>query len=118
MTRAARSVFVFGVYLVGTGALLIGAPNVLLGPLGIAAPTEPWIHVLGMIVAVLGGYYIAAARAELEAFFRATVLFRTLALAGFAGLAVAGLAPATLIGFGVIDAIAAFWTWTALRAAA
>jgi hypothetical protein len=118
MSRAARTVFVFGIYLVGTGALLLVAPNVLLGLLRIAPATEPWIRVLGMIVALLGAYYIVAARAELSAFFRASVAFRLFALVGFGGLAAVGWAPATLIGFGVIDALAALWTRSALRAAA
>ncbi len=118
MSRAARTVVIFGAYLIGTGAMLLFAPNVLLGLLRIAPATEPWIRVLGMIVAILGGYYVVAARAELTAFFRASVAFRLFALAGFGGLAALGWAPATLIGFGVIDALAALWTRSALRAAA
>lgn len=115
MTRAARSILVFGVYLMATAAMLIAAPNTLLGLLQIAPTTEPWIRVLGVVVAVLGAYYIVAARAELDAFFRATVWGRFLVLLGFAGLAALSWAPVTLIGFGVVDTIGALWTWAALR---
>ena len=52
--------------------LLITTPNTVLGLLGMASATEPWIRVLGVVVGVLGAYYIVAARAELTAFFRAT----------------------------------------------
>ncbi|MCX5761354.1 MAG: hypothetical protein NTW72_07595 [Gemmatimonadetes bacterium] len=116
MSRAARSVFVFGLYLIGTAAVLALAPNVLLGLLGIELATEPWIRVLGVVVGALGAYYIVAARAELDPFFRASVWARALVLFGFCGLAAFGWAPVKLIGFGVLDALGAFWTWTSLRA--
>ncbi len=115
MSRAALSIFVFGLYLLGTALVLLIAPNTLLGILGVAPATEPWIFVLGVVVSALGLYYIVAARAELVAFFRATVWVRALVLAGFTGLVVAGIAPAQIIGFGIIDVIGAAWTWMALR---
>ena len=114
MSRAARSVFVFGLYLIGTAAALILAPNVFLGLLRIAPTTEPWIRVLGVVIAVLGAYDVVAARAELDPFFRATVWGRCLVLVGFAGLAALALAPMTFIGVGVIDSLGALWTWSAL----
>ena len=116
MSRAARSVFAFGLYLLGTAALLVITPNTLLGLLGIAPATEPWIRVLGVVVGALGAYYIVAARAELMPFFKATVWARALVLVGFAGLAAMAWAPVMIIGFGVVDALGALWTWTALRA--
>ncbi|MEQ1693740.1 MAG: hypothetical protein ABMA00_20800, partial [Gemmatimonas sp.] len=115
MTRAARSVFVFGFYLIGTSAILLGSPNSLLGMLQLAPTTEPWIRVLGLVVGILGAYYVVAARADLVPFFRATVWLRGLALLGFAGLAAAALAPSTLIGFGIVDALGALWTWKELQ---
>jgi hypothetical protein len=117
MTRAARSIFVFGLYLFGTAAILIASPNVLFGIVGIAPTTEPWARVLGVIVAVLGTYYIVAARGEFTAFFRTSVWLRIVVLAGFGGLVAVGWAPAPLIIFGVVDAIGALWTRTALRSA-
>ena len=116
MSRAARSVFVFGLYLLGTAAVLVLAPNVLLGMLGIVPTTEPWIRVLGLIVAVLGAYYIVAARAELTPFLRATVWARAIVMIGFAILAALSLAPVALVGLGVVDGLGALWTWSALRA--
>lgn len=116
MSRAAQSVFVFGLYLLGTAAALILAPNVLLGVLGIVATTEPWIRVLGLIVGVLGSYYVVAARADLTPFFRATVWARAIVMTGFAILAALSLAPVALVGLGVVDGLGALWTWSALRA--
>jgi hypothetical protein len=115
MSRAARSVFVFGLYLIGTAGVLTTTPNVLLRLLAMAPATEPWIRVLGVVVGALGTYYIVAARAELDPFFRATVWVRALVLVAFSSLAAVGWAPVTLILFGVIDALGGFWTWMALR---
>jgi hypothetical protein len=116
VSRAAQSVFIFGIYLVGTAGTLVLAPNTLLGMLKIEPTTEPWIRVLGMVVGTLAIYYIVAARAELTAFFRATVWARFYVLAGFIVFAACSWAPPVLIGFGVVDALGAIWTWTALRA--
>jgi hypothetical protein len=117
MTRAARSTFVFGLYLFGIAGILITAPNILFGLVGIASTTEPWARVLGVLVAVLGAYYILAARSDFAAFFRTSVWLRLVVLAAFVGLVAVGWAPAPLIIFGVVDAIGALWTWTALRSA-
>ena len=110
MSKAARSVLVFGVYLVATGALLMGAPGLLLSVLRLPPATDPWIHVLGVVVMALGMYYLSSARTEQAGFFRATVWVRAFVLLAFVGLVVAEIAPAVLIGFGLVDAAGAIWT--------
>jgi len=60
------------------GATLIVVPNVLLLVFGIAPATEAWIRVLGVVVLVLGTYYIVAARRDLLPFIRPTVWSRIL----------------------------------------
>ncbi len=116
MNGAARSVVAFGVYLLGTGAMLVFAHNTLLGLLGIAPATEPWICVLGIIVAVLGVYYVVCGRANSLPFIRATVPVRLSILLAFGALVVISHAPPQLIGFAVVDAVGALWTWSQLRA--
>ena len=115
MTNAARSSLVFGIYLTGTAIMLVAAPNVLIGTIGMAPTSDSWIHVLGIVVGSLGAYYIVAARANLVPFFHATVWVRIIVLAGFSALALLEMAPMRLILFGVVDALGAIWTWMALR---
>jgi len=115
MSRAARTVFVFGVYLVGVAVTLAAAPNLLLGLLGIPAAHEPWIRVLGIVVGALATYYIVAARGDFVPFFKASVWVRVLVLVAFCGLVALSWAPAAIIGFGVIDSLGGLWTWLALR---
>ena len=115
MTSAARSVYVFGIYLIVLGGILMGSPNTLLAMFGIASTTEPWIRVLGVVVMAIGMLDVACARTEQVGFFRATVGTRIFALVAFALFVALGIAPPMLLLFGLIDAAGAMWTFTALR---
>jgi hypothetical protein len=116
MTRAGRSVHVFGVYLVVTGAFLIASPNSLLALLALPSTHEPWIHVLGVPVMAMGMFHIVSARAELLVFFRASVRIRVFVLTSFILMAAIGMVPPIVIGFGIVDSAFALWTHPALRA--
>jgi hypothetical protein len=73
MSRAAMSMFVFGIYLLVLGPALVVAPAFLTGLFGLDAPQEVWIRVLGAIITILGFYYLFAARHETKDFFWMTV---------------------------------------------
>jgi hypothetical protein len=115
MKPVERSLQVFGVYLIGIGAALLFAPNLLLGVFGIAPTEEVWIRVLGLVAGILGVYYVIAAVHALRPFYRPTVILRTLAFITFLALALLKLGPPQLVIFGVIDLLAALWTWRALQ---
>jgi hypothetical protein len=115
MSKPARSIFVFGLYLVATGLILFAIPNALLGLLRLTPTTEPWIRVLGVAVGVQGALHVAAARQELTGFFRATIWARGIVLFALASLVVLDWAPPILIGFGLVDTAGAVWTRAALR---
>ena len=115
MTPAARSLFVFGLYLLAAGTLLLLVPALMLQPLGLPVPTDVWVRVVGLLAIALGLYYRVAARAELLAFMRLSVWVRAGVALAFVGFAVGGLAPVALLVFGLIDAAGAAWTARALR---
>lgn len=117
MTAAARSIFVFGLYLLVNGLVLMTKPGLLLGPFGFPEPREPWIRVLGVVVTVLSLYYIQAGRQNVVPFFQWTIGGRGLVLVLLTVLVVTGIAGAPLLVFGVIDILGAVWTWMALRSA-
>lgn len=117
MTSAARSVYLFGLYLLVTAAVLFTTPNTMFRLAGLSPSTEPWPRVIGVVVASLGVYYVVAARAGFTAFYRASVWVRASVLVAFTCLVLLGWAEAPLIGFGFVDALGALWTWTALRSA-
>ena len=115
MTPAARSVSIFGIYLLLLGVTLLLAPNLLLGVFGMPSTTEVWIRVVGMLCVLLGMYYRVSAGAESRQFFQASVLARLSVPVFFLIFVLAGWSQWPLVLFGLVDAAGALWTWTALR---
>lgn len=115
MSRAARSVWVFALYLLILGTTLLVVPNLLLSTFGFPPTEEVWIRVIGMLVIVLGYYYLTAVRNDFVAFFRATAQARAMVIVVFTVFVVAGLAKPMLIFFGAVDLAGAIWTAFALR---
>ncbi len=116
MSKAAKSVYVFGIYLAFTGGFLLLLPNTLIGMVGLAETNEVWIRVVGMLVLFLSFYYTQAARSEMTDFFRWTVYVRSLVIVFFSVFVFLGFAKLPLILFGVIDLLCAGWTGMALKA--
>ena len=115
MSPAARSVQVFGVYLLVLALVLLVAPNLLLTTFFLPPTSEVWIRVVGMLVGIIGFYYRVAAAAELRQIFVASVYARVAVLVFFGIFVAASWALPALLPFGVIDVLGAAWTWSALR---
>ena len=115
MSRGAMSVFVFSIYLYILGAVLVITPFTLLRIFDFPETGDLWIRVVGMLVIMHGFYYSHAARAEFRPFFVWTVIGRTSVLLFFIAFAIAGIAPPTLILFGLVDFTGAIWTFFAVR---
>ena len=116
MSRAARSLFVFGIYLCPLGLFLLLAPNLLLRAFGATTTDEVWIRLNGMFVLCLSFFYVLAARGELTPFIRWTVPARVAVIVYFAAFVLLLSAPKPLLLFGLIDLLSAIWTWLALKA--
>ena len=116
MSRSARSVFVFGIYLAVLGAILVVVPNLFLAVFRFPATSEAWIRVVGVLFVCLAYYYIQTARMELSPFFELTVYARSLVIVFFLTFVALRLARPTLLVLGAIDLGAALWTRAALRA--
>ncbi len=115
MSRAAKSLFVFGIYVGGLGLGLLLVPNLLLQFFGVPQTSEVWIRINGMFLLCLSFYYIQAARNELTNFIRWTVFARAAVIFYFAAFVFLVSAPKALLLFGLIDLLAAIWTWLALK---
>ncbi len=116
MSRAARSAQVFAVYVMGTGAVFVVAPNALLSLFGLAPTTEPWVHVVGVLAFMIGIYAWVGGRHDHRPFLVASVGTRVLVFAAFASFVLLGMAPPVLALFGLLDLAGALWTFAALRA--
>ena len=115
MSKSARSLFVFSVYLFVLGIVLIVIPNVLLNLFSFPETSEVWIRVVGMLVFILGYYYFQASRSEIKKFIQWTVYGRTVVFIFFIVFVLLDFAPPILILFGFIDVVAALWTQLCLR---
>ena len=90
-------------------------PNLLLRLFGAPPTHEVWIRINGMLVLCLSFYYVQAARHGLAAFIRWTVWARVAVIMYFAAFVLLFSAPKALLLFGLIDLLAAIWTWLALK---
>ena len=115
MNKSARSLFVFGIYMLLLGTALVLAPNFLLALFHVPATDEVWIRVLGMLVIFLGIYDVVAARSALGALIAWTVPVRFSVIVFFAAFVFSGLGPPILLLFGAVDFAGAVWTWYHLR---
>jgi len=119
MSKTARTMVIYGWYVIlflGLPFLLV--PQLILPIAGMAAPTEVWVHVLGMTVLFLGFYYIQMGRHELAQFFRWSVIARLLVPVFFVAFVLLGWAPPVLIAFTIPDILFATWTALSLRSEA
>jgi hypothetical protein len=115
MSRAAKSLFVFGIYLCGLGLILLLVPNLILQAFWAPPTSEVWIRINGMLVLCLSFYYVQTARNELTIFIRWTVWARIAVIFYFVAFVLLVSAPKALLLFGLIDLSAAIWTWLALK---
>jgi len=115
MSSAAKSLFVFGIYLLGLGLILLLVPNLILQFFGAPATSEVWIRINGMFVLCLSFYYVQTARHELTIFIRWTVWTRIAVIFFFAAFVLLLSAPKALLLFGLIDLLSAIWTLFALK---
>ena len=116
MSRAARSMVVYAIYLALSGLGMSLIPNVFLHILGLPPTKEVWVRLFGALSFVLAskGYY--AARRNIVAQLQFDVYTRT----GFGTfltiLVVLGISPPVMEIFALIDILASVWTQLALNA--
>jgi hypothetical protein len=115
MTKSALTLFFFAFYLFGLGAVLLVAPNWLLGLFEMTGTTEVWIRVVGMLVVFIGVYYLIAAKHNFLPVMEASVKVRVAVLLFFAAFVALNWAPSALLLFGGVDLAGAVWTYLTLR---
>ena len=116
MSNSARSIFIFGLYLGVLGIVLLITPNFLLGIFQLPGTNEVWIRVVGMLLFLLGVYYVLAARKEMTDFFQWTIYIRLTVIFFLTAFVLLGFVKPILILLGVVDLLGAIWTGMALRA--
>ena len=115
MSKAAKCLLVFGIYLIVIGLGFLVMPNLALRLFGFSETSEPWIRVMAMLLLFSAYYYIFASRNEITEFIRITVYVRASVILFFAVFVLLDLAQPMLLLFGAVDLLAAIWTWYILR---
>jgi len=112
MKKAETSLFVFGLYMiliVGTGFMVM--PSVVLGTFNLSFGDDTWIRFVGMMAAIVGVYYIVAARYHLKELYGWTVIMRFFAAVFMLLMVLIGKVETSVIGFAIIEVAGASWTW-------
>ena len=115
MSRSGVSIFVFGLYLVSLGAVLILAPNLIQSLAGISTEADIWIRLAGMLMMIMASYYILAAKNGIKVFYRWTLFTRLGAVLFLIGFVLADLVGPIVFLFWLGDLAGVIWTWRALR---
>ena len=115
MSKAGRSMLVFGVYLLALGLFLLIAPNVLLRLFGLPEVNDVWIRVVGMMLVLFAYYDIQAARKNVTDYFRWSVVARGSVIIFFGVFVILDWVKPILLIFGGIDLLGALWTYFALK---
>ena len=117
MTRAALSVYMYGLYLISSVALpFLIIPHFTLGLFGLSAGDELWVRFAGVLAGVLGAFYVAAVLTRNDPVLGWTVPARYASASFMAAMVALDTAGLGLLIFAALDALTASITWVALWA--
>lgn len=115
MQPAAKSVFVFGVYLTLVGLTLLFIPNVFLSVIGVENTTEVWIRLSGILLMALSVYYIVSSRHNLPVIFKVTACIRCTIIIFFSVFVYLKMMEPVMLIFAAIDFAGGAWTYLAMK---
>lgn len=115
MSNAAKSIIVYGIYLIVIGLGFLVIPNTLLALFGFPTTNEPWVRVVGLLLPIMAYYYLQAARSEMMPFFRWTAHTRSMVGVWVGAFVALGIIPPMFTFFGIVELVGAIWTQLALR---
>lgn len=115
MSKSAKSVFIYGLYLALNGLLLLFVPNVLLNSLGIEPTTEVWIRLAGILLMAISVYYILAAKYELVVIMKATAFIRFTIIFFFTAFVLLKWVSPSILTISLIDFLGGAWTYLMLK---
>ena len=117
MSKAGKTVFYFGFWVMLCGLGLLLFPKLILGLMDIDASAAVVARILGMLLLFLASYYfVAGRRPQFRAFYWVTVGTRFSALLFVSGFVLFAGARPEMILFVVVDIAGAVATLLALRA--
>jgi len=116
VSRAGRSFFWFGFWVLACGLSLALAPGLMLRVAGITVSSDIMLRVFGTVLVYMAVYYFVAGRRRgYTALYQASVFTRFSAPIVVGAFVLATGASPLVVGFTLVDALGALWTALALR---
>ena len=116
MSRAGRSFFWFGFWVLGCGLTLAIFPAIMMRIAAITASSDIMLRVFGTVLVYMAVYYFVAGRRKgFEALYRASVYTRFSAPVAVGVFVFLTKASPLIFLFTAVDALGALWTAIALR---
>jgi hypothetical protein len=116
VTKAGKSIFFFGFWVIICGVALMFFPKFVYNMMGMEMSPDLTSRILGMVLIFLAIYYFVAGRhPEFWPFYHVSIYTRSSALIVAVIFVLVKLADVSLIYFTIVDALGAAWTAFALR---
>ena len=115
MSKVSKSIYYFGIYMIIVGTSLVFIPNLLLQLANLPTTDQVSIRLGGLLSAILGGYYIQAAKNNLTLFYRATVYGRFIFAFGVLTFVLFNFVKPILLIISVVDVLGALLTAKLLK---
>lgn len=118
MTKSAKSLFYFGIYVLLTGITLCIIPGKFISLFNLPEIPVPWARFIGLLAIVIGCYDLLSGYNSVKPLIKASVYVRVLFFTGVLLLFVSGQMPKEILPIGIIDLLGALWTAIAFNAEA
>lgn len=105
MNRVSKSIFIFGLYSLLMGMVLLFLPNIVLPLFNLPVSGEPWLNLLGFVLMCSSYYYIRSALSDNVQFALYTTHTRFAAPLVVAYLITTGKADWHFVSFGIVDGL-------------
>ncbi len=105
MTRASKSIFVFGNYSLILRLVFLLIPNLILPIVALPVSNAPWIQLLGFVLVCSSYYYLSIASKSDNNFARYTTYTNFAAPVVVFVMIITGIANWHFLSFGIIDGL-------------
>jgi hypothetical protein len=115
MTRSAKSLFYFGIYVLLTGVTICIIPAKFISILKLPEIPIPWARLIGLLAIIIGSYDLLSAQNNIKPLIKASIYLRLFFFAGVLVLFISGEMPKEILPLGIIDLLGAIWTIFAIN---
>ncbi|MEZ5009755.1 MAG: hypothetical protein R2728_01000 [Chitinophagales bacterium] len=115
MSRSAKTIFFFGVYVFLTGIAILISPNFIFKTFGLPLTDEVYPYCMSILMIVVGFYYMFTGKTESIGFFKASVFGRTFGFLALTAVVLVKLGPPIILLFGLLDLLGAIITGIELK---